>query len=241
MCSFLLLSVTALLHLFVLQELKAEVDRALTDVGKELSQDAHFVDSGQSWAGSAVAVYGTWYLRDYLEERQTVGILKSGARAVSLLGSTWDSDTSTLTLRAAYRVHMPMGVSWFHPIWVVQTKKVRGWNGFLGRGAGAGPGEEELVYVTEYGVVYHRKLDCRHLKLSIRQAALEDIPDLRNTEGAKYYPCEFCWEKDQSILYITDDGNRYHGTLHCQGLARGIRTVRISQTGGLPPCAVCGG
>ena len=95
--------------------------------------------------------------------------------------------------------------------------------------------------MTEYAEVYHRKLSCRHLKLSIRQVFYEELAGLRNDDGARYYPCEYCWQKGQLYAYITDDGIRYHSTLHCQGLSRSIRTVRLSETGALRPCSVCGG
>lgn len=241
-CSLFLFCVTALLHLFVLQELRSEIDRALTDAGKELSQDAYFADDWEEVTGTAaVWSYGKHYLKNYLEGRKTAGLIVGDINGVSLLGSGWNEEDSLLTLRAIYRVRMPVGLTDLHPIWVVQSKKVRGWSGFHGRGAAGNLSEEELVYVTEYGEVYHRKLDCRHLKLSIRQSTFDEVSQLRNSEGARYYPCEYCWGKEQSFLYITDDGNRYHATLHCQGLSRGIRTLRLSQTGGLPPCSVCGG
>lgn len=234
-------TITALLYLFFLLQLQTEIGRALTDTARELSQGAYLTENQEEWTVSiGTFVYGTYYVEQYLENQAAAELLKEGVRGISLLGSSWNAEESRLTLRASYQVILPPGLSWFHPIRVVQTKTVRGWTGFGGRGAAEGLLNEDLVYVTEYGVVYHQRLDCRHLKLSIRQTTAEETKNLRNSAGAKYYPCEHCQEGKGSFVYVTEDGNRYHTTLHCQGLTRGIRTMRISETGGLPPCSVCG-
>ena len=64
---------------------------------------------------------------------------------------------------------------------------------------------------------------------------------VRNGDGAKYYPCERCWKEGSEIVFLTEEGNRYHQTLNCSSLVRGIHAVRLWETGGLPPCSVCGG
>lgn len=51
--------------------------------------------------------------------------------------------------------------------------------------------QEEMVYVTESGSVYHRKLGCRYLKVSIQQVAGSGISSMRNSYG-KYAACESC-------------------------------------------------
>ena len=51
---------------------------------------------------------------------------------------------------------------------------------------------DNIVYVAENGKVCHRSRDCTYLKLSVKSAGLDEIPALRNQDGAKYYPCERC-------------------------------------------------
>ncbi len=101
---------------------------------------------------------------------------------------------------------------------------------------------DELVYVTEYGSVYHRSLGCSHLRLNIRSVDSSRISSERANDGSKYYPCEHCASKGgtPAVLYITDDGNRYHSTLSCSNLKRTIREVPLSEVS-LPPCSECGG
>ncbi len=129
----------------------------------------------------------------------------------------------------------------FHSIRIVQKRTVRGWTGFTGREHGSGTGRDKVVYVTEHGTVYHQDAECRHLKLSVRQCSLEEAKAERNTGGAKYYPCERCWKEGSRLVYLTEDGDRYHQSLSCSSLTRRIRTILLSEAGGRPPCSVCGG
>ena len=113
--------------------------------------------------------------------------------------------------------------------------------GSMPPGGGDVPGEEEYVFVTEYGIVYHRSLTCPHLNLQIRAGTLEEISRARSADGSRYYPCEYCRPGGRSgTYYYTPDGNRYHRDYHCKALTRSIREVPLSEVG-LPPCHICGG
>lgn len=233
-----LFALTALLYLLVLLRVQTVIGRGLTDAGKELSQNAAM---GGMESSLLAAADGKRKVKEYLRGHAGAEIIKHGADGISLAESRWSSEDSILTLRASYQVILPPGISWFHPVKITQTKIVRGWTGFGKRQPAWGEEGEEVVYITDYGTVYHRSLSCRHLKLSVRQADLSQVGSLRNGNGGKYAPCERCWKDGSQVIYITTEGNRYHETLNCSGLVRGIRTVRISETGGLPPCSVCGG
>ena len=234
-----LFALTALLYLLVLTRLQTEIGRGLADAGKELSCLAYHAKGAEG--SLVVAVSGKQQVKEYVKGRPAAGMIKGGTDGISFLGSGWSSEDSMITLRASYQVTLPPGLSWFHPIRITQTRRVRGWTGFGGRGNNRGEEGEEIVYVTDYGTVYHRKLSCRHLKLSIQQKSFSEIESLRNEHGAKYYPCERCWKNGSAVVYVTTDGNRCHESLNCSGLVRGIHTVLISETGGMPPCSVCGG
>lgn len=108
--------------------------------------------------------------------------------SISGVKCRWDSDTSILTLQASHRVQLPPGLGWFHPVEITQKKTVRGWTGFSGRrGSGAGQ-MDQVVYVTDYGTVYHRELGCRYLHVSVRQESLAHTESLRSNDGSRYYP-----------------------------------------------------
>ena len=233
---------TAFLYLFFLVELRAEVGRALTDTGRGLSQTAYFSENAGSLAPSALAMlYGQREVKEYLEGRVSAEIIKGGADGISFLGTVWNEETSVLTLRASFQVTLPPGLAWFHPIRVTQERTVRGFTGFSGREGAEETEGSEIVYVTDHGTVYHRDLSCRYLKLSVQQAELDQVDSMRNEDGGKYYPCERCWKEGASVVFLTESGDRYHQSLNCSSLVRGIHAVRIWETGGRPPCSVCGG
>lgn len=235
-------ALTAFLYLFFLVQLRTEVGRALTDTGRRLSQTAYFSEDVGSLAPSALAAfYGQQEVKAYLDGRASAEIIRGGADGITFLGTVWDEETSVLTLRASFQVTLPPGLSWFHPIRILQERTVRGFVGFTGREDGTGAEDSEIVYITDHGTVYHRDLSCRYLKLSIQQTELDKVGELRNEDGGKYYPCERCWKEEAQTVFITESGDRYHQSLNCSSLIRGIHAVRLWETGGLPPCSVCGG
>ena len=57
-------------------------------------------------------------------------------------------------------------------VWMHNTITVHAWTGAEEQeNSGKTEKQEEMVYVTESGSVYHRKLGCRYLKVSIQQVA----------------------------------------------------------------------
>lgn len=234
-----LFGLTALLYLLVLLRVQTEIGRALTDTGRELAQDAGVTGGMEN--SVLAGIRGGQKVREYIRKRPGAGVIRQGASGVSMAGSTWNDADSMLTLQVSYQVILPPELTWFHPIRITQTKTVRGWTGFGKRQVLLGEQGEEVVYVTDYGTVYHRRLNCRHLRLSIQQSDITQVGSLRNGSGGRYTPCERCWKGGCQVVYVTSDGNRYHESLNCSGLVRGIHTVLISETGGLPPCSVCGG
>ncbi len=238
---FFLLVVTAFLYLLVMVQLKTEIGRSLTDTGKQLAELAVYSDTtGSIGSSAAVILYEKQELKEYLEGRAATAVLRDGTDGISTLGSSWDRDKSLITLQASGQALFPPGLTWFHPVAIRQKRVVRGWTGFGGREDSGNSEKADLVYVTDYGTVYHRDLGCRYLKLSIHQKELSRVDSLRNHSGGKYYPCEKCWKEGADRVFLTDDGTRYHQSLNCSALIRGIHTVPLSETV-LPPCSVCGG
>ena len=104
-------------------------------------------------------------------------------------------------------------------------------------------GDDLMVFLAENASVYHKDNSCTHLKLSIKQAALSNIESLRNYDGGRYKPCEKCSKKGyKEIIYITNEGDRYHSDITCSGLKRTVRSVKESEAKdmGLGPCSRCG-
>ena len=99
----------------------------------------------------------------------------------------------------------------------------------------------EYVYVTDGSEVYHCDRECSHIRLTVTEASYSDIPSLRNSDGRRYKPCEFCHGRSSDkTVYITPEGDRYHGSLTCSGLKRTVRAIRIEEIGDRRPCSRCG-
>lgn len=156
---------------------------------------------------------------------------------------TNEANGDILQMRCSYSVH-PL-----FPLWTLTTKHIsnnyygHAWTGFdLSKAvAGECATEEEHVYITENGMVYHRNRNCSYLNPSIRIVHQAYLADSRNLDGEIFEACTCCKGANQEDYYITDYGINYHASLECHGLKRTIHSVKISQIGGRTPCTKCGG
>lgn len=122
--------------------------------------------------------------------------------------------------------------------------RVRVWNGR--RGGDNSQGEtgreaEELVYMTDYGSVYHTSSACTHLHLSVQAVSGSRVSSCRNKNGARYHACEKCAGAGgrAGTVYITDDGDCWHNSAECGGLTRNVKLVRRSEAAGVCQCSRC--
>lgn len=123
---------------------------------------------------------------------------------------------------------------------IVSCCYMRAWTGYDVTQDEVGETEEEYVYITESGSVYHRRRNCTHLSLSVELTGREEVESRRNAYGGRYTACEKCKGSESGIVYITAEGDRYHNTIECSGLKRTVRCVLLSETGGRAPCSRCG-
>lgn len=118
---------------------------------------------------------------------------------------------------------------------------IKPWTGYDVEQVNQRKEEEETVFMTDHGEVYHRSRTCTHLLLTIRTTAFSSIGQQRNQAGGRYYPCEHC-EKGSfgTAVYITEQGDRYHASLGCRGLKRTVSAVYLSELSGVEACSKCG-
>lgn len=100
--------------------------------------------------------------------------------------------------------------------------------------------DEEMVYITRTGRVYHTDLNCRGLKITIKPVLFSRLQYERNESGSKYYPCEKCMKEECGMVYVAPHGNRYHSTKSCSELKVDIFQVPLSEAGGRRKCLFCG-
>ena len=118
------------------------------------------------------------------------------------------------------------------------TVKKRVFSGYVKhKGDYEDDGGNQIVYVAENGVVYHKDSSCSHICLKITgDAAIREI-----LQSKKYDACEKCIHSGAipSALFVTAYGDCYHSTLGCSGLKRTIKSVKLKDVGNLRPCSRC--
>lgn len=124
---------------------------------------------------------------------------------------------------------------------IVSACVIKPWTGYDVTIAKNRPEEDSIVYMTEYGSVYHKDRGCTHISLSIHGVAVTEIEEKVNEDQKHYTSCEYCNDSEfVTVVYITNYGDKYHTTIKCRGLRRYVRSVRLSQIDGVKPCSKCG-
>ena len=168
-------------------------------------------------------------------ERLERSIVEGG---IDCSGSRMSARTGVAELSAVYRVRIPLPIFQIPLLEYEQTMRIKGWTGY--EKTGFGSEGDETVYVTETGLVYHTDYHCSHLELSIRMVNRSEVGEMRNESGGKYHACERCGRSGAGGVYITDTGDRYHGTLSCSGLKRTVYAVPVSEVIAKGACSRCG-
>lgn len=176
------------------------------------------------------------------KERLDRSVIVGGSGGIHCGKSYMIPGTDVLELTAEYKVKLPVPIFYIPTLQYKEKMRMKGWTGYA-KTYMAGNNEDEIVYVTETGIVYHRDYHCTYLEPSVRTVEKEQLTELRNSSGAIYYPCERCgWQSGNSNLcYITDYGDRYHKSTACSGLKRNVCAVPLSEVKGKGACSKCGG
>lgn len=228
--------------------LEVSVKESLYKTGKELAKYAYLTQVGEEYSNDAEDYFGagafafaaTKFCSYQGKEFWDKSVIKDGSRGFSFLQSVFLDEEGVIDLVVHYDVKIPFLLVGEISFPQVQRCRIRGW---IGAVEADDKGQEEMVYITSSGTVYHRDLDCQHLKISIRSVLPANLPSKRNRSGGKYYPCSLCGKKElkNGVYYLTDEGDRFHTMKSCSGLKRNIMTIPLSEAGGRSACKRCGG
>ena len=205
-----------------------EVHRGMVECARQLAEQSH--------PEKTIVLAKTYWKKQVDTNYLDRSCIKNGTKGISFLGSYYDEKSGDIILKARYQMVIPFPL--FHVLSYragheVHQKVFRGYQFEL-------EGEdEEYVYVTEHQSVYHTSRSCTYLQLNIKQ-----VFDVQGYLDGKrgYSPCEFCIKKGEkpALLYVTEQGRRYHKTLSCSGLKRTVRRVKKRDVNHLSPCSRCG-
>ena len=226
------LAVVSLLYLMEIMAIQTSVRCGLQYAGKKAAKEAYVVTVVMPSRLESDIVHAIGAKR--LER----SIVMGGSGGIRCDGSRISSRTGIGELIVSYQVRLPIPVFGVPPIEYKEKMRIKAWTGYEKEGFGSD--NDETVYVTETGLVYHRDYHCTYLDLSIHMVLTEEIGNLRNNSGGKYYPCEHCRKSGRNGVYITNTGDRYHSSLSCSGLKRTVYAVPRSEVVGKGACSRCG-
>lgn len=171
------------------------------------------------------------------------GTLHQTGRELSLLSYGQEDGEQDIRLVKVSAVKPVFPVAAFPAAVVANGCVMHKWIGYdLSQGdIASGKEKEEMVYITKSGTAYHRQRECIYLNPSIRMLDRSQAQNAVNSEGKIYTACSVCGGNSE-IVYVTEDGGRYHSTVTCSSLKRSIEYVTLQEAleSGKHACPRCG-
>lgn len=244
-----IVSVLALFSCMLVLSTYSMVNVSLHEAVKETAYGAYptgILADGEEYEGMLQELAGTVVPEVYVEGRLISLMGSEGYKSSSLRGSlpmfnilrsNPDDKNDMMDFVITYRAD-----PWFIPgrgIKLENRCRMRKWTGYSPPSFDS---QEEYVYITSNGKVYHTNYDCTYLHPSIRSCDIGELESVRNKSGSKYTQCAKCGKKPQGdTVYITDWGEKYHNSISCYELKRNIKEIPISQVGERSLCEKCAG
>lgn len=235
LCLFFLINLGSAVEMIRLHN---NLQMALWDAGNRLALYGY--EQAEKEAASWISgFYVKGKILDYLGESYLdASPLDAGAGSLQL----WESDMlegDRLDIRLTYSVDPTVSLTGFRAFRMANRYTVHLWNGYNLAEAAE---ETQIVYIAENGSVYHKDRECTHLRLAVRAVRQEAVDKERNRWGDRYSACEKCKEAfSPDILYVTEEGTKYHWRDDCAGLKRTVRSVPLAEAAEYPCCSRCGG
>ena len=136
-------------------------------------------------------------------------IVSGGSKGIQCAGSYCNPNGNELNVVVRYQIRLPFLQFGNLSAKYKEEMKFSSWNGFQKKSLESG--DEQIVYITKTGLVYH-----------------ED------------YKCDKCVHGSAMAgVYITNTGGKYHNSLTCSGLNRTIYAVQKSRVIGRGRCSRC--
>lgn len=211
------------------------METALLETGRQLARKEYML-SDQGTEGSSIYTARVCFQKNQKQGNAAGGVEITG---LNFVGSEYDKQTKEIHLRIQYKVRIPL---FLLGTWQIRIKggiNQKAWNGYAPSDGRGTTGNQDYVYVTEDGNVYHQDGQCYHLHITVHET--EDVTPYYNGK-TKYRPCEHCINKKDGrtdTLYIPEEGDCYHSDPSCSGLTRTVHYVKKDEIGTMRPCSHC--
>ena len=172
------------------------------------------------------------------------GLHQSGRQLAVLAYAQGDKTQNTdIELVSEEYIKPLIGIMGYQGCLVVNGCVMHKWIGYdLTGEAAVGQEEEEMVFITAHGSVYHISRNCVYLNPTVESVPVSQAVSLKNISGKTYTACQSCGGKGLWV-YITEDGERYHSSIGCSGLKRTVDCVtkKYAEKMGRHGCSKCSG
>lgn len=228
-----LFAVLCLVYLLEIQAIRLSVISAAQGAAKTAAEDM-----------ATISVFNPVKLKSDLvsligSKRLERSIVEGGSQGVHCWRSWYEAERGVIHVEIDYKIRLPVPGFTGLGMKGKESFLVKPWTGYEKNGIESD--DDQIVYVTKTGSVYHTDYQCKYLQLSIHFVPYSGVSDLRNEDGGKYHACENCVHGgNMSGVYITDYGNKYHNSLNCSGLKRTIYSVKKAECKGMGACSKCG-
>lgn len=225
-----LFAILQILSLFDIYKLQSHIESALHQSARKMAV--------YGYANEDTGVLSLLYVRGQIKSAVKTEYCLAGMSVAK--SKVMENDR--IDLVADYQIKPVFFNAPFVGFWVENRCLIRAFTGYdNAKGDISQQDGEELVYITEKGESYHRDYQCSALTVTVSCVPLAEAGNQRNYTGAKYYACTYCGKKAGNVVYITNYGNRYHGTILCRELKRSVMSVPISKVAGRRACKKCEG
>ena len=241
---FYLLILSGMVHLMLIMVFVLKVQLKIQSAVENYAMLAGVTDiiSDQTEEKTPIAdVVLSGILCHCMEEEEEKSGKKIGVSGCNTMLTSVDESLELADGILSYQISVPYFPFHLGKLSVIHRSRQRVWSG---RSLIHSGGEqEEVVFVTKEGEVYHRKRNCSYISVSVEYRSLEQIMKSRNENGERFYACERCvGDRILSGAYLAPSyGNRYHADQKCVSLKRAVIPIPFSQIQGRRPCLKCGG
>lgn len=231
---FAVLYILSFIDIFKVQ---AELDAALHQTAKEMAIHAY---KEETRTGLSVGYAYIKVVNHIGSDRLAKMPIKNGVAGISFFNSS-TTRNECIDLIADYEAEPFFNLLVTPELHLASRCLIRGFTGFDNTSVtDITAADEQIVYITESGTVYHTNYNCSALSVSVSCVSKQQLGEKRNIDGEIYRSCPYCSKNQSGVVYITNYGNKYHNSILCSALKRSIIAIPLSQVQGRRACLRCG-
>ncbi len=235
----LLFLILMILYLFQIQRLELEIREALYDAAQNIAATSYAMELANEKTGTDLTEIlelgtGEISLQKEIKDPSLLRLILGGRAGI--LCTRENEDENEVVLKASVILRIPKLVFRSRVLMLQESVCVKKWTGYDPNSGS----KETMVYVTEYGDVYHTDRDCTYLNPSVHAITKQELVGERSEDGSIYQRCPLCGKEAGAVVYITDYGEVYHSSLTCSGLKRTVYCLPEEENG-KRACSKCGG